>query len=52
MLRMILVIIKHLMSYIKIFITKNIAINDAEMKQNKFNSKRDALNNYFPKNKK
>ena len=31
---------------------KNMTINNAEMKQNKFNSKRDALNNYSPKNKK
>ena len=28
---------------------KNMTINDAEMKQNKFNSKLDALNNYSPK---
>ena len=31
---------------------KNMTINDAEMKQNKFNSIRVALNNYFPKDKK
>ena len=28
---------------------KNMTINDAEMKQNNFNTKRVALNNYFPK---
>ena len=31
---------------------KNMTINDAEMKQNKFNSIRVALNNYSPKDKK
>ena len=31
---------------------KNMTINDAEMKQNKFNSKLDALNNYSPKTEK
>ena len=49
MLRMTLVIIKHLMSYLEIFITKKMAINDAEMIQNEFNSIVGALNNYIPK---
>ena len=47
MLRMILVVIKHLMSYLEIFITKKMAINNAEMRQNEFNSIVDALNNYI-----
>ena len=49
MLRMILVVIKHLMSYLEIFITKKMIINDAEMRQNEFNSIVDALNNYIPR---
>ena len=48
MLRMILVITKHLKSYLEIFITK-MTINDAKMRQNEFNSIVDALNNYVPK---
>ena len=35
---MILVVIKHLMSYLEIFITKKMAINDTEMRQNEFDS--------------
>ena len=31
---------------------KNMTINDAEMKQNEFNSKLDVLNNYSPKSEK
>ena len=46
---MILVVIKHLMSYLEIFITKKMIINDAEMRQNEFNSIVDALNNYIPR---
>ena len=37
------------MSYLEIFITKKMAINDAEMIQNEFNSIVGALNNYIPK---
>ena len=46
MLSVILVIIKHLISYLETFITIKMTINDAEMRQNEINSIVGALNNY------
>ena len=45
MLRMILVILKHLESYFETFITKKITIDDAKMKQDEFDSMLDVLSN-------
>ena len=48
---MILVVLKHSMIYIKTFIPKEMLIDDAEMKQDKFDAKLSALSGYSPKNK-
>ena len=52
MLRMILVILKHLESYFETFITKKITIDDAKIKQDEFDSILDVLSNYTPKTQK
>ena len=51
-LHMVLVILKHLMIYLETFILKKITIDDAEMKQDKFNAELNALSGYTPKGKK
>ena len=49
MLRMILVIIKHLKSYLKTFILKKMIINDAEQTQCEFDSVVSSLSDYAPR---
>ena len=49
---MILVVIKHLKNYLEMFIKKKKTINDAEIKQNEFNSIIDAFDNYLPRSQK
>ena len=49
---MILVIIKHLQSYLETFITKKMTIDEAEIKQDEFNSILRVLRNYAPKSQK
>ena len=49
MLRMILVIKKHLKSYLKTFILKKMTINDAEQTQCEFDSVLSSSSNYAPR---
>ena len=49
MLRMIL---KHLTIYLKTFISNKMTIDNAEIKQNEFNAKLNALKEYSPRNQK
>ena len=52
MLYMILVILKHSMIYLKAFFLKKMTIDNAEMKQNEFDAKLNALSRYSPRNPK
>ena len=52
MLYMILVILKHSMIYLKAFFLKKMTIDNAEMKQNEFDAKLNALSRYSPRNQK
>ena len=52
MLRMILVILKHLKSYLEIFINRKMTRDEAELKQDEFNAVFSALSNYSPRDQK
>ena len=45
-------ILKHLTIYLKTFISNKMTIDNAEIKQNEFNAKFNALSGYSPRNKK
>ena len=49
MLRKILVILKHLRSYLEAFITTKMTIDDVELKKDEFHSMLSVLSNYPPK---
>ena len=50
MLRMILVILKHSVIYLKTFVLKKMTMDDAEIKKNEFDVKLNALSRYSPRN--